>query len=212
MGCLEVEGPGEVDVVLPDVILDVFSRYIVGWTVQFRENGQLATALIEQATEQQKITPKILTLHADRGAPQRAKPVRSSWRTWASRRRTAGRTPHGQPLLGVEFKTLKYRPEFPARFDDIEHARAHCRAFVDWYNHAHRHSGVGLMTPAAVHHGHATRLLAARAGVLDAAYAQHPNGSSASRRPTRAANRRLDQQARDEGGRSLNEHEASHRA
>jgi putative transposase len=77
------------------VILDLFSRYIVGWTVAYRETAQLATALIEQATEQQQITPRILTLHADRGGP------------------------------------MKYRPEFPARFDSIEHAREHCRAFVD---------------------------------------------------------------------------------
>ena len=73
------------------VILDVFSRYIVAWTVQYRENAQLATALIEQATEQQQITPKVLTLHADRGSPQRAKPV--AWRTSASRKHTAARTP-----------------------------------------------------------------------------------------------------------------------
>ena len=74
------------------VILDVFSRYVVGWTVQYRENGQLAKALIDQATEQQ-ITPQVLTLHADRGAPQRAKPVTSSSQTLGSPRRTAGRTP-----------------------------------------------------------------------------------------------------------------------
>ena len=78
------------------------------------------------------------------------------------------------PYSESNFKTLKYRPEFPARFDTIEHARSHCRAFVDWYNHAHRHSGIGLMTPAAVHHGTAPALHAARAAVLDAAYAQHP--------------------------------------
>ena len=78
------------------------------------------------------------------------------------------------PYSESNFKTLKYRPEFPARFDSIDHARAHCRTFFDWYNHAHRHSGIGLMTPAAVHHGQAEQLQAARVDVLNAAYALHP--------------------------------------
>jgi putative transposase len=157
------------------VILDVFSRYIVGWTVQYRENAQLAKALIEQATEQQQITPKILTLHADRGAPQRAKPVAFLLSDLGiTKTHSRPYTSSDNPYSEANFKTLKYRPEFPARFDSIEHAREHCRAFVDWYNHAHRHSGIGLMTPAAVHHGHATELHAARAAVLDAAYHRHP--------------------------------------
>jgi len=78
------------------------------------------------------------------------------------------------PYSEAHFKTLKYRPEFPDRFDSIEHARAFCRGFFDWYNHQHRHSGIGLMTPAAVHHGHATQLHADRARVLEAAYAKTP--------------------------------------
>jgi putative transposase len=157
------------------VILDVFSRYIVAWTVQYRENAQLAMALIEQATEQQQITPKILTLHADRGSPQRAKPVAFLLADLGiTKTHSRPYTSSDNPYSEANFKTLKYRPEFPARFDDIDHARAHCRTFVDWYNHAHRHSGIGLMTPAAVHHGQAKQLHAARATVLDAAYAQHP--------------------------------------
>ena len=93
----------------------------------------------------------------------------------ASPRRTAAPyTSTDNPYSESNFKTLKYRPEFPARFDSIDHARGHCRAFVDWYNHAHRHSGIGLMTPAAVHHGQAQQLHAARAQVLEAAYARNP--------------------------------------
>jgi putative transposase len=157
------------------VILDVFSRYIVAWTVQYRENGQLAKALIEQATEQQQITPKILTLHADRGAPQRAKPVAFLLADLGiTKTHSRPYTSSDNPYSEANFKTLKYRPEFPTRFDDIEHARAHCRRFVNWYNHAHRHSGIGLMTPAAIHHGHATELHAARARVLEAAYERYP--------------------------------------
>jgi putative transposase len=157
------------------VILDVFSRYIVGWAVQYRETAQLAKALIEQATEQQQITPKILTLHADRGAPQRAKPVAFLLADLGiTKTHSRPYTSSDNPYSESNFKTLKYRPEFPERFDDIEQARAHCRAFVAWYNHQHRHSGIGLMTPAAVHCGHAQQLHTARAHVLDAAYQRHP--------------------------------------
>lgn len=157
------------------VMLDVFSRYIVGWTVQYRENGQLAKALIEQATEQQKITPGLLTLHADRGGPQRATPVAFLLADLGiTKTHSRPYTSSDNPYSEANFKTLKYRPEFPARFDTIDHAREHCRTFVDWYNHAHRHSGIGLMTPAAVHYGHAEQLRAARAHVLDAAFAAHP--------------------------------------
>ncbi|MFZ0379067.1 MAG: IS3 family transposase [Solirubrobacteraceae bacterium] len=171
----KLKGPAKWTYYYLYVIIDVFSRFIVGWTVQYRENAQLAKALIEQATEQQQITPKILTLHADRGAPQRAKPVAFLLADLGiTKTHSRPYTSSDNPYSESNFKTLKYRPEFPARFDDIEHARAHCRTFVDWYNHAHRHSGIGLMTPAAIHHGHAEQLHAARAVVLDAAYQQHP--------------------------------------
>ena len=157
------------------VILDVFSRYIVAWTVQYRETAQLAKALIEQATEQQQITPKILTLHADRGGTMRSKPVAFLLADLGvTKTHSRPYTSTDNPYSEAHFKTLKYRPEFPERFDDIEHARAHCRAFVDWYNHQHRHSGIGLMTPAAVHFGQATELYAARASVLEAAHERHP--------------------------------------
>jgi len=156
-------------------ILDVFSRYAVGWTVQHHENAELAIALIEQATEQQQITPTILTLHADRGAPMRAKLLAELLEDLGvTKTHSRPYTSSDNPYSESNFKTLKYRPAFPARFDDIEHARAHSRQFVNWYNHAHRHSGIGLMTPAAVHHGTAPELHAARALVLDAAYTRHP--------------------------------------
>jgi putative transposase len=157
------------------VILDVFSRYVVGWTVQYRENAQLAKALIEQATEQQQIAPKVLTLHADRGAPQRAKPVAFLLADLGiTKTHSRPYTSSDNPYSESNFKTLKYRPEFPERFDDIEHARAHCRQFFHWYNHEHRHSGIGLVTPAAFHHGDAKQLHATRADVLDASYRRHP--------------------------------------
>jgi putative transposase len=171
----KLKGPAKWTYYYLYVILDVFSRYIVGWTVQYRENAQLATALIEQAAEQQQMTPKILTLHADRGSPQRAKPVAFLLADLGiTKTHSRPYTSSDNPYSESNFKTLKYRPEFPARFDDIDHARAHCRAFVDWYNGEHRHSGIGLMTPAAFHHGQAPELHAARARVLNAAYQRHP--------------------------------------
>ena len=171
----KLKGPAKWTYFYLYVILDIFSRYVVGWTVQYRETAQLAKALIEQATEQQQITPKILTLHADRGAPQRAKPVAFLLADLGiTKTHSRPYTSSDNPYSEAGFKTLKYRPEFPERFDDIDHARAHCRAFFDWYNHAHRHSGIGLMTPAAVHHGHAPALHVARARVLDSAHQQHP--------------------------------------
>jgi len=171
----KLKGPAKWTWFYLSVILDVFSRYVVGWTVQYRENAQIAKALIEQASEQQQITPKILTLHAEPGAPQRAKPVAFLLADLGiTRTHSRPYTSSDNPDSEAQFKTLKYRPEFPARFDSIEHAREHCRAFFDWYNHAHRHSGIGLMTPAAVHHGQATDVHRARSRVLDAAYERHP--------------------------------------
>ena len=171
----KLKGPAKWTYFYLYVILDVFSRYLVGWTVQHRETAQLAKALIEQATEQQQITPRVLTLHADRGGPMRGKPLAFLLADLGiTKTHSRPYTSSDNPYSEANFKTLKYRPEFPDRFNDIEHARAHCRAFFDWYNHAHRHSGIGLMTPAAVHHGQAPALHAARARILDDAYQQHP--------------------------------------
>ena len=155
------------------VILDVFSRYIVGWTVRHHETGELARALIEQAIGQQPITPSVL--HADRGAPMRSKHVSELLDDLGvSKTHSRPYTSSDNPYSEAHFKTLKYRPQFPERFDDIEHARAHFRTFVGWYNHAHRHSGIGLMTPAAFHHGQAQQLYDQRAVVLAEAYARNP--------------------------------------
>jgi putative transposase len=157
------------------VILDVFSRYVVGWTVQYRETGPIAEALIAQAVEQQRITRERLTIHADRGIPMRSKPVAFLLADLGvTKTHSRPYTSTDNPYSESQFKTLKYRPEFPDRFDSIEHAREFCRGFFHWYNHAHRHSGIGLMTPAAVHYGRAPELHAARARVLDAAYERHP--------------------------------------
>jgi putative transposase len=157
------------------VILDVFSRYVTGWMIAYRETAGLAKELIEQSCDQQKITPGQLTIHADRGAAMTSKSLALLLADLGVVK-THSR-PHvsdDNPFSEAHFKTLKYRPEFPDRFDSIEHARSFCRGFFDWYNHQHRHSGIGLMTPAAVHHGRATELHADRQRVLTAAYAANP--------------------------------------
>jgi len=157
------------------VILDVFSRYAVGWTVQHREDSHVAKDLIAQVCEQQQIAPGQLTVHADRGSSMTSKPV-AFLLVDLGVLKTHNRpyTSTDNPYSEAQFKTLKYRPGFPARFDSIEHARAFCRQFFSWYNQHHRHSGIGLMTPDAVHHGRAQAIHADRARVLDAAYAATP--------------------------------------
>jgi len=157
------------------VILDVFSRYAVGWTVQERETAQVATALIAQATEQQRIEPGTLTVHADRGPAQRSKPVAFLLADLGiTKTHSRPYTSTDNPYSEAQFKTLKYRPEFPSRFRSLLEARAFCRGFFRWYNDAHRHSGIGLMTPAAAHYGQAAELHAKRADVLLEAYARTP--------------------------------------
>jgi putative transposase len=157
------------------VILDVFSRYAVGWTVQHRESAHVAKALIAQACEQQAITRGQLTVHADRGSSMTSKPVAFLLADLGiTRTHNRPYTSTDNPYSEAQFKTLKYRPAFPRRFDSIEHARAHCREFIDYYNHDHRHSGIGLMTPATVHHGRAEQTHTDRQRVLDGAYTATP--------------------------------------
>ena len=156
-------------------ILDVFSRYIVGWTVQQRESAELARALIGQATAQQEITPGTLTVHADRGSSMTSKPVAFLLADLGvAKTHNRPHTSNDNPYSEAQFKTLKYRPTFPARFASIEQARAFCVQFFAWYNHEHRHSGIGLLAPAAVHYGRAQEIHDERRRVLAAAYARTP--------------------------------------
>jgi putative transposase len=171
----KLKGPAKWTAFYLYVILDVFSRYAVGWTVQYRETGPIATALIAQSVEQQQITREQLTVHADRGIPMRSKPVAFLMADLGvTKSHSRPYTSTDNPYSEAQFKTLKYRPEFPDRFDSIEQAREFCRGFFHWYNHEHHHSGIGLMTPASVHYGQAEELHAARARVLEAAYARNP--------------------------------------
>ena len=157
------------------VLLDIFSRYVVGWLVAQAETAGLAGALIEESCDKHGIARERLILHSDRGSPMRAKTTAEllvDLGVAASFSRP--RVSNDNPFSEAQFKTLKYRPEFPERFDSIEHARAHLRGFFAWYNEEHRHSGIGFMSPAAVHFGRAQALQQQRAAVLQAAYAAHP--------------------------------------
>ena len=157
------------------VILDVFSRYTVAWTCQHRESGLVAKDLIAQALDQQHIRRDQLTIHADRGSSMRSKPVAFLLADLGvTKTHNRPYTSTDNPYSEAQFKTLKYRPAFPQRFTSITHARALCRDFFDWYNHQHRHSSIGLMTPVAVHYGHAKAIHAERQRVLDAAYHANP--------------------------------------
>ena len=157
------------------VILDVFSRYVVGWLAAYRETALLAERLIAETCRRQGIVPGQLTIHADRGSSMTSKPVAFLLADLGITK-THGR-PHvsnDNPYSEAQFKTLKYRPAFPERFGSIEHARALSRDLFQWYNHEHHHSALGLLTPADVHDGRAAAKSAQRAGTLAQAYARHP--------------------------------------
>lgn len=157
------------------VILDLFSRYVVGWMVAGHENARLAQRLIEATCLKQGIGPHQLTIHADRGAPMRSKLVAelfSDLSIDASHSRP--RVSNDNPFSEAQFRTFKYRPEFPHRFGAIEHARSVSRDLFAWYNDAHHHSGLSYLTPADVHYGRAAATLELRHRTRVAAYTAHP--------------------------------------
>ena len=157
------------------VILDIFSRYMVGWMIAPAESAVLAQRLIKDTCEKQQIGAGQLTLHADRGSSMTSKPVALLLADLGvTKTHSRPYTSDDNPFSEAHFKTLKYRPDFPERFGSIEDARVFCQAFFSWYNTEHRHSGVGLMPPAAVHTGRASALRDARQRVLMIAYAVHP--------------------------------------
>ncbi len=157
------------------VIIDVYSRYVVGWMVANAESAKLAKRLIAETCERQNISPGSLTIHADRGSSMTSKPVALLMSDLGVTKTHA--RPHvsnDNPYSEAQFKTLKYRPDFPRQFGSLQHARAHLTRFFDWYNREHHHSGLGLLTPHEVHHGMAAARLQQRADVLAAAHATHP--------------------------------------
>ena len=157
------------------VILDIFSRYVVGWMVASRESAALAEVLIRQTCAKQGIGRDQLSIHADRGSSMTSKPVAFLLADLGvAQSHSRPHVSNDNPFSEAQFKTLKYRPDFPHRFTSIEAARVHCQAFFPWYNDEHRHSGLGLHTAADVHYGTAEATRDKRAGVLADAYAAHP--------------------------------------
>jgi putative transposase len=158
------------------VIIDVFSRYVTGWMIAYREGAELAKQFIEEAIGKHQVPAGQLTIHADRGRVMRSKPVaflmadlgvtKSHSRPYVS---------DDNPYSESQFRTMKYRPEFPDRFGCIQDSRAFCQQFFQWYNEEHRHSGIALLTPAVVHFGETQTVLAHRQVVLDTAYQAHPD-------------------------------------
>ncbi len=157
------------------VILDIFSRYVVGWMIAPAESAGLAQRLIKDTCEKQQIGTGQLTLHADRGSSMTSKPV--AWLLadlGVTKTHSRPYTSDDNPFSEAQFKTLKYRPDFPERFGSLADARVFCQTFFAWYNGEHRHSGIGLLTPATVHEGRANTMRDARQQVLMTAYAAHP--------------------------------------
>jgi putative transposase len=157
------------------VILDIYSRYVVGWMVASRESKILAERLFAETIAKQGITRDQLTIHADRGSSMMSKPVAFLLADLGvTKSHSRPHVSNDNPYSESQFRTLKYRPDFPDRFTSIEESRVFCATFFPWYNHDHRHSGLGLHTPADVHYGRADAVRAARADVLDLAYKTNP--------------------------------------
>jgi len=171
----KLKGPAKWTYFYLYVILDIFSRYVVGWMVAHREQAALAQRLIADSCEKQTIRPEQLVIHADRGSSMTSKPVafllsdlgitKSHSRPYVS---------NDNPYSEAQFKTLKYRPDFPGNFGSIEDARVFCKSFFTWYNAEHHHSGIGLLKPEDVHYGRTDQIMKERSLVLKTAFENHP--------------------------------------
>lgn len=158
------------------VILDIFSRYVVGWMVAERETAELAEQLIADSAAKESIAPGVLTLHADRGSSMRSKPVATLLADLGiAKSHSRPYVSDDNPYSEAQFKTLKYRPGFPERFGSLADARAHCAPFFSWYNQQHRHSGIAMMTPESVHTGRAAEVRKQRQATLQSAFERTPN-------------------------------------
>lgn len=172
----KIKGPAKAPHYHLYVILDIFSRYVVGWLIAERESAELAQELIAQTCDRQRIQPDQLTLHADRGSSMRSKPVaqlladlgvaKSHSRPYVS---------DDNPYSEAQFKTMKYCQNFPDRFESLQEARAFCQQFFTWYNNDHRHSGIGYVTPHQMHSGSALAIYQARQKTLQNAFLTRQN-------------------------------------
>jgi putative transposase len=157
------------------VILDIFSRYVVGWMLGYRESAELAKKLIELTLEREHIEPGSLTLHADRGASMTSKPVAFLLAgLGVTKTHSRPHVSNDNPYSESQFKTMKYCPQFPERFGCYQDAHRFCGEFFPWYNHQHHHSGLGYLTPYEVHCGLAQKRRDQRAEVLKEAFERNP--------------------------------------
>jgi len=157
------------------VVIDIFSRRVVGWCVADAETASLFKPLFEETLAKHLVLPGQLTLHADRGAAMKAKATALMLADLGvTKSHSRPYTSNDNPFSESHFKTLKYQPEFPKRFGCIEDAKVFCRRFFDWYNQDHHHAGLGLMTPDQVHYGQADAIYAARQQTLDQAFSTNP--------------------------------------
>ena len=157
------------------VILDIFSRYVVGWMIASRESADLAKRLIRETVEKQDVAPDQLIIHSDRGPSMKSHGVAQLLGALGvTKSHSRPHVSNDNPFSESQFKTLKYRPDFPKRFGSQQDAHAFCQEFFRWYNDQHYHSGIGLLTPAMVHYGRVKNILRQRQQILDAAFAAHP--------------------------------------
>jgi putative transposase len=157
------------------VIIDIYSRYVVGWLIAESESAVLAERLLADTITKQHIDRDSLTIHADNGSSMASKPVAFLLADLGvTKTHSRPHISNDNPYSESHFRTLKYRPDFPEAFGSIVEARAFCQRFFAWYNGQHRHSGIGYHTPHDVHHGQAPTVRAARAEVLSVAYTRNP--------------------------------------
>lgn len=157
------------------VLMDVFSRFVVGWMVANRESATLAQELILQSCQNQEVDSQQLTIHSDRGGPMIAKNLALLLSDLGvTKSHSRPHVPDDNPYSEAQFKTMKYRPDYPDRFGALEDSRSWARGFFSWYNFEHHHTGLGLMVPAMVHYGHTDQIQQARQQVLENAFATHP--------------------------------------
>ena len=157
------------------VILDVYSRYVVGWMIASRESASLAKRLIKETCQKHGIARHQLTVHADRGSAMKSKPVAQLLADLGiTKTHSRPHVSNDNPYSEAQFKTLKYHCAFPGRFGSPEDARFFLRPFFDWYNNQHKHAGIGWLTPADVHAGRAKEVLERRSRTLAEAYERHP--------------------------------------
>jgi putative transposase len=157
------------------VILDIFSRYVVGWMLAHREQADLATRLIRETIEKQNVAEDQLIIHSDRGPSMTSHSVAQLLGALGvTKSHSRPHVSNDNPFSESQFKTMKYRPEFPDRFGGYDDGLSFCRRFFPWYNDEHYHSGIGLVTPAMLHYGQAGQIVASRQAALAIAYEAHP--------------------------------------